>query len=47
VLAGFEVRESDLSAFNGFLEATGYWHQVERSNEAYSRFLLHREASQS
>ncbi len=42
VFAGFEVREQDLPAFNGFLEATGYWYQMELENEAYRRFLVDR-----
>jgi threonine dehydratase len=41
VLAGFEVREQELDAFHGFLEATGYWYQMEPANEAYRRFLVH------
>ena len=42
VLAGFEVGDDELMAFEGFLEATGYWFQIEPENEAYRRFLAAR-----
>ena len=42
VLAGFEVPDHDMPAFEGFLEATGYWYQMEQHNEAYGRFLAAR-----
>ena len=39
VLAGFEVPEEELPAFEEFLAATGYSYQIELGNEAYRRFL--------
>jgi threonine dehydratase len=45
VLAAFEVPDSDLAAFEGFLDATGYRYQLEPDNEAYLRFLSARGAT--
>jgi threonine dehydratase len=42
VLAGFEVPDADVAAFEGFLDATGYSYQIELHNEAYRRFLAPR-----
>ena len=42
MLAGFEVPDQELPAFEGFLEATGYSYQMELENEAYRRFLAPR-----
>ena len=42
VLAGFEVPEEQLPAFEEFLAATGYSYQMELENEAYRRFLAPR-----
>ncbi len=39
VLAAFEVPESDLDAFRGFLEGLGYWSLEESENTAYRLFL--------
>jgi threonine dehydratase len=39
VLAAFEVPESDDAAFEGFLAALGYFHQIVDGDEAYRRFL--------
>jgi threonine dehydratase len=39
VLAGFEVPERDLDAFERFLDAIGYGHQREAHSPAYAMFL--------
>jgi threonine dehydratase len=39
VLAGFEVPDAELSAFEAFLATLGYQHHPEFDNEAYTRFL--------
>ncbi len=39
VLAAFEVPESDLDSFRGFLEGLGYWSMEESRNTAYHLFL--------
>ena len=39
VLAAFEVPETDMAAFEGFLAALGYQYQMEDNDEAYGRFL--------
>jgi threonine dehydratase len=39
VLAGFEVPEGDMSAFEAFLDALGYRYQREHENSAYNMFL--------
>jgi threonine dehydratase len=39
VLAGFEVPDSDMREFEGFLEDSGYRYQREHDNAAYALFL--------
>ncbi len=41
VLAGFEVPEKDIPAFEAFLDALGYRYQRESENVAYDLFLGH------
>jgi threonine dehydratase len=41
VLAGFEVPEQDIPAFEAFLDALGYRYQRESENVAYDLFLGH------
>ncbi len=40
VLAGFEVPEADMAAFEAFLDGLGYRYQYERGNTAYELFLV-------
>ena len=39
VLVGIQVPNSDLKAFDGFLEALGYEYQNESDNPAFAIFL--------